>query len=189
MIFDGGGGIGDLRKKVEDQVSAHPYRSVRYWALFDSDAPAPGIRSTEATLAANACVKSGIKHHVLDRRAIENYLPKGALYDWVSETPRKAAERRKKADAFYRLSPDQRAHFHVKSGFTKPPCEHERSLFKEVSELDRATLASGVGKKVAELYGTMDPRRLRSFVEKEGSDKELRPAIAELIEMLRVPNG
>lgn len=189
IILDGSGGIGELRKRVEDQISAYPYRSVRFWALFDSDAAVPGSLSTEATLTQRACSAANIPHHVLARRAIENYLPKGALYDWANDNRRDAKERRARVDAFYRLSSIQRAHFHLKAGFTDLSAEPERSLFAGVKDADRATLSGGVGKKIAELYGSMDIDRMREFVEKEGCDHELRPSIAQLVEMLRVPNG
>lgn len=189
VLFDGAGGLGELRKIVEEQVSRHPYRSLRYWALFDSDASAPGRMSAEAALTASACRKAGIPHHVLARRAIENYLPKGALYDWVNENRRDRKDRQRRVDAYYRLNETQRAHFHLKAGLPTEPSEIERGIYSDVSREDWLILSDGVGKRVAELYGTQEPKRLRAFVEKEGADSELHSPIAELIELLRVPNG
>lgn len=188
VMFHGGGGIGELRKIIQEQIAIIPFKKVRHWAMFDSDAAVPGVISSEAQLTKAACILADIGHHVLERRAIENYLPKGALYDWASGG-RGAAGRREFVNAFYELDGSQRSHFHMKSGPANPLTADEQTLYAGVDPNIWRALQSGFGSKIAELYGTMDIDRLHSFVEKEGVNSELRQPLDELTQFLRVPHG
>lgn len=69
--FDHAGGSsmrGLIEQRGRDRVRAH-----RMWAIFDGDALVPGRPSTEAQAKVAACLTAKVRHHMLARRAIENY--------------------------------------------------------------------------------------------------------------------
>jgi hypothetical protein len=189
LIFQGEGGLGELRAVVREHVTPKAHRRLTHWVLFDSDAPAPTCPSRDATLTAELCTAVGVPFHMLERRAIENYLPKWALYLWAQSSHYEAAARRQTLDAFFRLSPHQRHHFHMKAGFSTNPKAPEGALFATVPDADRAILSGGVGRKVADLFATSDKEKLRYHIEKDGCASELAGSLAKLIELLRVPYG
>jgi hypothetical protein len=103
LELEGCGGIGELMKRVSSWA-LKDQNSLRCAALFDGDAVEPPSRHPESDEAFRArlgplsqkvlalCEReptiedAGLLHHVLHRRAIENYLPDSALETWTKAT-------------------------------------------------------------------------------------------------------
>lgn len=188
IIFWGAGGIGELRAVLDEQIAMKDHRRLTHWVLFDSDAPSPGNRSSDAERVIASCQASGLPFHCLKRRAIENYLPKGALYDWA-ETRNFRTQRRPLIEAFFQMSEPQRHHFHMKSGFSETPSAGEQALYAGLQHRVRSRLASGIDRKLSEAFSAPATARLREQIEREGSGDELAPSLSTLMEILRVPYG
>lgn len=189
LVFAGGGGIDELRELVNETYSRETVRHLRCWALFDSDAPSPGAVSKSAHDTAQALDEAEIPRHMLQRRAIENYMPRGTLGVWAYIMPGSGKDRVAKLEALVRMTPDQRAHYHMKSGFSLTPTADEQTLFKNLSDADRIVLKDGIGKRLSDLYRDVERGKLRRHIKADGSDVELTGPISSLIEMLRVPHG
>lgn len=189
LAFVGAGGIDELRELVNETYSRESVRHLRCWALFDSDAPSPGAVSKSACDTGQALDEAEIPKHMLQRRAIENYIPNGTLGVWAYSAPGSRKERVAKLEALARMTPDQRAHYHMKSGFSPTPTAGEEALFKNLSDPDRVALKDGIGKKLSDLYREVERDKLRRHIKADRSDVELTGPITSLIEMLRVPHG
>ncbi len=111
-----GGGIDELRRFIEHQLAQNEPRRLRTWAMFDSDADAPGNLSASAERTQKACKTWGVAYHLLKRRAIENYIPLKTLDEWVWRRPVTHREQaRKSVQAYYRLEPQIRRFHNVKT--------------------------------------------------------------------------
>jgi hypothetical protein len=132
ILLEHAGGIGDLKKRV-DWAAEHPSRAIRAAAMFDGDAverPAtePEVSSAfrarfyrASVEALDACERAqagdieAFPHHMLRRRAIENYLPIGALHRWAEAAA--GAERRRRRRLVKALSRESfRPFFNMKKG-------------------------------------------------------------------------
>ncbi|RZI99253.1 MAG: hypothetical protein EON90_12330 [Brevundimonas sp.] len=190
IVFRGVGGLNELRLVVEQQIAPRAERRLSHWALFDSDAAAPGLASADAISVSETCQAADVPFHMLERRAIENYVPTGALYDWADAGYRTAKARRHLLSALFSLTPAQRHHFHFKSGFSAAPTQQEQELYADVPSAIRATLENGIsGAEIGRLFHNDLRGRIRAQVDKEGAGAELAPSLARLMELLRVPHG
>ncbi|RYG88909.1 MAG: hypothetical protein EON59_02995 [Alphaproteobacteria bacterium] len=190
LAFWGVGGLSELRLVVEQRVALRPGRRLSHWALFDSDAAAPGHVSDEARRAAASCRAVSIPFHRLERRAIENYVPMGALYDWADADRRWRDARRPLVQSFAQLDEAQRRHFHFKSGFSANPTQEEAALFATVPGAARQALRGGMSSAdIGRLFHNDIRGRIRAQVDKDGAGVELAPSLARLMELLRVPHG
>jgi hypothetical protein len=188
LVFLGGGGLGELRMLVEEQIARKDHRRLTHWAMFDSDAAAPGLPSDHATRAQEACEAADVPCYMLQRRALENYVPKAALYDWVASDRRKATQRRASIDAFFRMTDDQRHHYHFKDGLSPNPGVAEVALYGGVKGPDRTILIKGVDNKaIGRLFADAKQDRIWAQVDKDGSGAELLPSLERLMAILRVP--
>lgn len=197
LEFENCGGLGGLLVR-SDEISDVPHGRLRCSALFDSDAAQPGQPSQDSAKAALACGKGAIHHHQLHRRAIENYLPLGALDAWTrdaqgSKRPARRA-RWRKFRAFKKLTPAQRHHFHMKDGFGDGTAA-VGTLFEGVPSPIKQALGGGFGKSLTKHFGarkfahgkskweplTVDEHQLR----KDGAWDELRPFIEQLLARIR----
>ncbi len=177
------GGIGGLCMRA-NVLGQKPRESLRCSVMFDCDAMEPGVPSIQARAAKEAC--DGVLHyHMLQRRAIENYLPLSVLRYWCGGKKGKEARQRKaKVRAFSNLSPSQRHHLHMKGGLEKdnklngPP----RMLYAALNKSIRARLSKGFGSKIAELF-SHDIGEVE--LKKDGGWDELRPFLDGLIERVR----
>jgi len=114
---DVGGGIDELRKFLEMEVAINQPRRIRTWTMFDSDANADGEPSWSAKETKNICDKYGIAYHLLERRAIENYIPRKTLEEWAWRRPKVHREQARTAVREYmELTPEKRYFFNVKEG-------------------------------------------------------------------------
>lgn len=187
--FRNGGGLGEARKSMEELSETNQLDPRMNWALFDSDAESPGHRSNEAQLMIDFCTRNVIDHYCLERRAIENYLPQKALWNWVIKCQGNRdmrEERRKKMDAFKRMSDAQRYHFHLKNGWPKTPSTTVQNLYADISPADKQVLANGIDQNIASLYET-DADYIRGWAEDEGFDAGLQTMIDEFMNWIRVP--
>ena len=150
-------------KTLIEQRKHEPARAYRSWAIFDSDALVPKKPTAEALDKIDACKRSIVRHHMLVRRAIENYLPYEELNSLIPHHPNNLSDR-KTVGAFGRLRPDQRAHFNMKSGFQGDEArlsqggkdaQHKPAVdahFGDVVTNDRQALAAGFGRDIARLF-------------------------------------
>ncbi len=160
--FQNAGGIGSIPGRSTALSDRQVMRTV---FIFDSDARLPGITSTPAKDAIDACNAKGVPWHCLERRAIENYIPREALTAWaLGTTPNVAEVRRRKqaVRAFSRLSALQRCHFNLKRGFdgdskssaTTWSAEDLDQFWAGVSDDDRTKLSNGIESGIAqEIFG------------------------------------
>jgi hypothetical protein len=124
-IAQQGGGLGEIKQVIREQIALHHARRLRTWVMFDSDGRVQGHLSTAATAARDACKEWTITHHPLQRRAIENYIPKAVLYDLATrrandETIQETYKRniRPCLDAYFNMGkPEQRHHYNLADGF------------------------------------------------------------------------
>lgn len=106
LIFENGGGITELHKKIDDDFIERELLQLRSFACFDSDALEPGKPSEQAQNVIKLCNILDIPHYCLKRRAIENYIPYESLMDFSNAgTPKTKRDHLKKLTrAFSRLS-------------------------------------------------------------------------------------
>jgi hypothetical protein len=149
------GGILDLQKRAKI-LSKKRHMSMRCSALFDSDALRPGEPSAHSRNTKAAC-EPEIHHHQLERRAIENYLPRQALDIWIKLVyePQRSARAASVEALFALREAGQRAHFNMKEGFGGDARRaHEVGNLYDVglSVKARDALREGFGNDVATLY-------------------------------------
>ncbi|MCC6558040.1 MAG: hypothetical protein IT372_34265 [Polyangiaceae bacterium] len=148
-----GGGIEGVRSKVE-HVADDPARRLRTWAMFDSDGRRRKDASPQAEDTRKACEEWGVAHCRLERRAIENYIPRDTLYDWALRR-RPAASRDAKlacVRAFYAMERDEHRHFfNMKDGFAGDEGSGQGvcSIYSDPS-VDRVALRTGFHRSIAQ---------------------------------------
>ena len=162
LNFNTGGGITEIKEYVKE-ISKQPEKYYRHFVFFDSDALEPDKPSKQSEAVVTACGQS-IYFHRLTRRAIENYLPLAALWEWTKIHKQKkiCVSRRNLVQAFQQLSHEQRCHFNLKKGFKgdfkkdETGTEQEYRLvghfYQNISLEIRRNLAQGFGTDIAELF-------------------------------------
>lgn len=185
--FENGGGLGELRKALEEHAARGLLDSRADRLLFDSDAEVPGHLSRDATAMVKFCEREKLEFLCLSRRAIENYIPKEALWAWATSHSRKARlERTPKLEAFKRMSDAQQRHFHMKSGWQGSPSEPVSAFYASVPAADHAVLSNGIHADIACLYETYVDFMYKWAVD-EGMDADLQVAIDAITDWIRVP--
>lgn len=187
VSFDLGGGS-ESRNVL---ASRSPREHFRTWFVFDSDALESKHSSQEALQKKARCESLGLehRHHMLERRAMENYLPAEALR---KEWPHAENEKHRRAQAFGQMTAEQRAHFNLDSGFLgdqkrlapggpdaaqKPAVD---ALYASVPQEDREQLQKGFGKKP--LRALFEPARLPDELRrKDGQEAEMGPLIRSIL--------
>ena len=185
--FDSKGGLGELRVALEQRYEKGQIDRHNSSVFFDSDAPVPDAPADDALRMIKLCSDAKLLHHCLSRRAIENYIPKAALYAWVAEKGGSERKTRQgKVDAYWAMDRDQRHHFRLKSGWDKDPSEQVSMLYKTVQPTGRSTLTDGIAADIAKVYDTYNAE-IRAWVAKEGMDPVLQATIDQLTDWVRVP--
>jgi hypothetical protein len=190
---------GSSMKALIEERKRHSRRAYRLWAIFDSDALVPEEPSSDARDKIDACRGSSIRHHMLARRAIENYLPYEDLDRLIPHTPKNVPSRQT-VGAFKRLRPDQRAHFNMKSGFNGDAVRlgpggadaHQKPAvdahFADVRAKDRQALAAGFGKDIAQLFVPAPDRGHLGLSEaarrRDGQADEMVPLFRRIVQSL-----
>ena len=153
LSFEHCGGISELRRRVKTYAT-NAQNYLNCTAVFDSDAPSPGVISRDARKAEEQCDSLGLDFFRLRRRAIENYLMRDWLKTWVNN--KKDKSKIKIFDIFAKLSLEQRSHFHMKNGLKKDKSDIDNgtlTLYKDVNRKDLVWLQDGFGPNLAsELY-------------------------------------
>lgn len=141
---DHGGGIGELIKHVEWRIqeAADKGVPVRLVVFSDSDGRWPGHRSDDAERVERECARLSIPCLILSKRNIESYISDEVLIAWEALN----RNRRLQVEAIQRLSPKQRDHYYLKSGFSDKALKpEEERLYAGVSEADMVSLKQGLG--------------------------------------------
>ena len=143
----------ELRRRVKTYAT-YAQNYLNCTAVFDSDAPSPGVISPGARKAEEQCDNLELDFFRLKRRAIENYLMRDWLKTWVNN--KKDKSKIKIFDSFAKLSLEQRSHFHMKNGLRKDKADIENgtiTLYNNVNKRDLVSLQNGFGHNLAsELY-------------------------------------
>lgn len=123
-ILSQGAGLTELTQVIRTQIALdHAYR-LRTWVMFDSDGRVSGHLTTSARKALDTCKEWKMAHHVLERRAIENYIPKAQLFDLAA---RRAVDEKIQIDyirfihacveAYFAMENEQRHYYNLADGF------------------------------------------------------------------------
>lgn len=175
-----GGGLSRMRSVAE---SVRHEDILQLWLLFDSDAREPGQPSRQSEELRHACLRAGIPHHQLLRRASENYLPVKALQAWAeSSSGNLRTLRRRKANAFASMSPDHRHHYGMKHGFQKDRQEGISAFYGAFA--DHADLQDGFGRDIASLYRQEHFPIREEWLEKDGQYSETLAMVQSILRRL-----
>ncbi len=184
IAFRSHGGISKIKKLLTQELEEFPEDNWRMFAIFDSDAPAPGKPHRDASELAQECTKRRVPHRMLGRRSIENYLTRRALEGWAEEQPNSDAIRGR-IEALYGDSfnqrPERRHHFSMKKGFKgMSPLD---PIYDGVPENIKRSLQGGLGTEVS---GAFTPDFVRELdLREEGAWDELSEMIEALIRSMR----
>jgi hypothetical protein len=184
LTFTHGGGISSMPRTIESWTGEGPHGHLRRWVLFDSDALRPTEPSDQSETLKLNCIAAAVPYHQLRRRNIENYIPPFALNGWAFSSGDRA--RRRVFRAFVSLSAAQRAHYNMKEGLRGDVARRGKTagnLFDDVSDFDKASLASGFGRGIGDLFSTdaVGEEHLR----RDGSWDEMNAVVTELVAILR----
>ncbi|MEO7495884.1 MAG: hypothetical protein ABIV04_13170 [Massilia sp.] len=150
LIFVHGGGTGDLQKQIAWEGKNTMRADLRCFAYFDNDGLKIASPSRKTLEVAAECARNNIRHHQLNRRAIENYLPISALELWAStQSSTRARYTRRQLTPFKKLSDAERDHFNMKSG---PNGDRFVVPYPALNAYESRQLQKGFGKKVATVY-------------------------------------
>lgn len=149
LQFENGGGITVMHQTLAADLPSNPDIATRKFFLFDGDAQEPGAPSRQSEQLRHLCEVNSVPFYQLQRRAIENYIPSNAIRKWVCQNGKRRVAKMKTAKAFVSMNPTQRAHFHLKDGFSK---EHSEALYSDVSDSEKASLRNGFGKSITSIY-------------------------------------
>ena len=178
------GGNDHLEKRAKE-ARKHVGTRMRHSAIFDGDGMRPRSPSAKSMGIRDLCYPD-VHHHQLERRAIENYLPRAALERWVKLA--QGQERRQRAAqvaALFALSADQRAHYNMKGGFADdvPNARRAGDLFNGLAAEMFRLLDGGLDKKIAKLY--QDDSVLYHELEQTDSIAKVQSFAREIVERIR----
>lgn len=138
------GGTGEFGKRI-DEIRAVTPGPMRVIAIADSDAEFPGHLPRKLSDLQQACADRSVKLLILRKREIENYIPPSLLLKLLN------GPRRTVAEELARLSPEQRDHYDMKSGFPREPdgsvqvSPSQTALYASLSNPRQQRLAGGFG--------------------------------------------
>ncbi|PBB90346.1 hypothetical protein CK215_22090 [Mesorhizobium sp. WSM3864] len=184
LEFANGGGITTLLQQIQPIVNPRGVDWHRTATLIDSDALQPGAPSHQSLAVLNFCAQHSLWCHQLQRRSIENYLPREILRGWAYTG--KAPQKRKVFEAFVGMSSSQREHYNMKTGFQGdedrqgPNCG---TLYHNIVGATRASLMNGFGSHIAKLYSS--EAISQDHLRRDGSENELRSLVTEILAMAR----
>lgn len=183
LELDHGGG--DTLVSVTKAQAAHFRRRPRVAALLDSDRLVPG-EPTRAHAKADDLQQHGVVVHVLELREAENYVPFRVLH-----SVGKAGAASRRLDALKLLTPQQRGHIDMKTGFgppTDPPIVpgRQKRLFDGVPMQVLLRLRGGFGKDLLKRMEAMRDRLHERDFTQLGEDvaEELRRMLATLARVI-----
>lgn len=185
LMFVHGGGIGELKMQLLKTHIPVPGSRHFCWVLIDSDSALPGEISKEAQDILDICAVAGIKHYCLERRAIENYLPKPTLLGAIEKNVL-LEEDRPKVEALFNLAPALRHHFHMKRGLDDVTCKNS-GQYDPNSDCNVAVLRKGFGGRISEIYdyGDKELPTLGAQFSTDGATAEMSQPFKQLKAMIR----
>lgn len=185
--FTSRGGLDELRASLAEQVKRGAVSSMDSWVLFDSDGEIPGHRSASAAAMIQFCKDNDLFHHCLNRRAIENYIPRAALWHWAQgASGEKKRKRQKVVAAYQNMTSDQRWHYHMKSGWPEKPSSQANLLYASLSLKDRNILKDGIANDIATVYTLYGPD-IYKWTKNEGLDAGVEATLESLTNWIRAP--
>lgn len=108
---DSTGGVTNNHSWIDNQTREAKTRArvrARLWVLFDSDALDQEKPHENSASLKRLCRRRGLAHHMLERRAIENYLPLPLLDAWRCQgSPEEQRKNKARVNALRSLTPRQ----------------------------------------------------------------------------------
>ena len=140
------GGNGEIPKHVQDHLDQSKKLGVpaRFVVFTDSDGKFHGDVNREADLIKEICTQNNIPFCVLQKRAIENYIPDEVFLAWRSKIENSSYTNF--IDKLLGLSPEQRDFFPLKSGFREKSVH--LPLYENIDEQGKKILAHNLGKNL-----------------------------------------
>lgn len=178
------GGNTHMEKRVKS-ARRSPSTRMRCSAVFDGDALRPGKPSPQSETLRNLCVPD-LHHHQLQRRAIENYIPRAALEKWCKKAQGGAREnRRRRVEAYLAMTGPQQAHYNMKEGFSGDEKNTQKAgdLYAKLPAEARSLLDEGFGKDIASLY--LDKYVHHADLERTSSVAAVQAFAREIVERVR----
>ncbi|WP_437873390.1 hypothetical protein [Sorangium sp. So ce363] len=182
LAIEHGGGITEMEGSVQEW-KRDPIKRLTLWVLFDSDARRAGQPSAQARKLSAACGRR-VPHHMLKRRAIENYVTRNALEEWGE-----AKDMQERVEAFYAMpTQDHRSFFNMKHGLRKDARSADgiaEDLYgAEALDVElRRRLDLGFGPRLRDVFG--DGRVRTADLIADGTFAEVNGAITELLAWMR----
>lgn len=184
LEFRSHGGVSQIKALLTRALEEFPEDRWRMFAIFDSDAPAPGEPARTPCAVARECAERGVLHRMLRRRAIENYLTRRALEYWADEQHNSGAQRARievlYGDSFNQR-PERRHHFSMKVGFHAMAPLH--AIYDGIPESIKRSLQNGLGPEVSRAF---KPDFMREIdLRDEGAWDELSEMVEALVRSMR----
>jgi len=169
-----------IPKLIADGLSDTLGEAERFYVVFDSDLEAPGLLRAENQKVREACEALGVRHHMLARRTIENYLTRPALMGWVKRQENDAAGHTARVDALYgdwcAERPSRRHHYFMKRGLKNMA---RGAQYEGIPHDLEQTLLAGFGNAVTEAFDVAPLRE--NDLRDEGSWDELSDLVRDVL--------
>jgi hypothetical protein len=184
---DHAGGSGELYKLIERRIveakeDGLPFRAI---VFTDSDERFPGDRGhdqRQPLRIAELCKDNGIGCLVLQKKAIENYIPDEVLRGWANEPGKQVV--RALVDTVCRLTTEQRDHLPMKHKL-KTNIPDVADLFESVADSDMRILKNECfGNEIIMLLKTNSQHLTADGLRARDGKSELDSLIAIIIEAL-----
>ena len=124
LTFGTGGGCGNIKTYIQGKLAQHQDRSkfLRYYVILDGDRRFPTHSVKKHDKLIDYLTEISVKHHVFEKRCMENYLPVECFPGKESNTTW--------INAFKALSAVQRDFFNISGGFRGdiPDCDKPKIL-------------------------------------------------------------
>ncbi|EOA6549854.1 alpha amylase C-terminal domain-containing protein [Vibrio vulnificus] len=187
LISFSSGGVDELYKLLCDNVSKKGRRNKRF-VLIDSDSTAPNVISESAVRITEHCQSNSISYHVLERRAIENYLPIQFLINRLRPEYKVPTNKDyKKYTTYLSMTPEQRYHFHMKKGFNDESCRNSGLYDVECANLQ--PIKDGFTSKYADkfLNSSSDYDEIHDIIKQNDENGELVSLSRKIMCYIRLP--
>lgn len=161
IVFEHGGGIGELRLMVQDTSLKYN----RSYFLFDSDALPlhENMINKDAKFISDKCTEKSIKYTMLKRRFIESYIPNTCLSMYVeSKKGTEKSKLRRLLNSYSIISCDSTKNFYnLKKGLLGDFIQFKKIMgyedfknkyYKNIPDRERYLFNNGFGSDVAKVY-------------------------------------
>ena len=189
LRFDRKGGITEMKAFVEEMILHRKDKSIKYFAVFDSDSDAPGYPSNQAVSLISVCQNNNIPYHCLSKRAIENYLPIASLFDHAHKSSRALqSSRRELAQLYKGFTQEQKAHFPLKTGLPFILTGRQKALYASIVGSAKIVVAnSGFSDDLSQQFKPPYHTGFLNGIEGEAAKDEVRKVIDLVLYYARGP--